>query len=122
MVGGPERRERRPAMPRRRPAALLLGVALTAAGCAPAVAGDEAGKSADQVFADAVAALQALPGARIDGTLTDGDDHRVSRLHALVSSAGDARITATHGRQTFRVIIAGPREYLRAPAAFWRDT
>src|SRR6478609_5212642 len=102
----------------------LVAVALAAAlaGAVPALAGDEEGKTADQVLADAIAALRALPGMRVTGSTTDKVDHSTTTIEGVVSASGDGRITARHGGQTLRVIVVGTHEYLRAPAAFWRAT
>jgi hypothetical protein len=102
---------------------LPVAALLAAAGAAvPALAVDEFHKSADEVHADAVAALRRIPGARIDGTVVDRVDHTATRVTSVVSASGDARLTARHGKETFQVVVAGPHEYLRGPVAFWRET
>jgi hypothetical protein len=101
---------------------VAVALAAALAGAVPALAGDEDGKTADQVLADAVAALRALPGMRVTGSTTDKVDHGTTTIEGVVSASGDGRITARHARQTLRVIVVGTHEYLRAPAAFWRDT
>jgi hypothetical protein len=87
-------------------------------GTSPAVAGDEAAKAPEQIFADSVTALGQVPAFRYIGTQTD--ENGVADVSRLVTAAGRAKLEIRSRHETFRSIVIGHTQYVRASEGFWK--